>query len=266
MAVSQLYLKDSYTNQNIDFLISNYIREYDMSKANISILLSLGLITKDQYDYYLSLGEDRSIAVGILQRDNDEIRRGLKHGFVEYRKKFFEANDVHDEDVLSIKKDAIYLIDKQPRYTSFDYVNFVCKNEYTSYYKCFRYEMYYGYNRITDAEKLDIKGMSKSLHLHDDHMSELLKCAFECAETDIQSAIGILSTFLDNYMNFNVEREFYREFNDVSEFKVRRTGFARYSFNEFNTDPRILDISYNRKLIEMILSYYTTILLNKLRV
>ena len=253
-----LYLKDNYTNQNIDFLISNFIREYDISKANISILLSKGFINQEEFNYYASL-KNRSVVIGHLLQHNPEMNKALTEGFVEYRKKLFEANNIQDDDILSIKKDAIFVLNKELQHTQFDYVNFLCKNVYTSYYKIGRYEFYYMIDRIKGIETLDVKGMKKSMYLHDGYFNELLKCVFECAELDIQEAIMILTTFLSSYMNREVNDEFYREYNDYSLYRVNYNGFTSYTISELlginNYD--LLDVSYNRKLIEKLLSYYS---------
>ena len=52
--LSNLYEKNSYVAP-YEYLINATIREYDMEKANISILADEGLISKSQYDYYAAL-------------------------------------------------------------------------------------------------------------------------------------------------------------------------------------------------------------------
>ena len=51
--MNNLYQQTNYM-ADVDYLISTYIREYDISKANINILYKYGVINKQQYDtYYL---------------------------------------------------------------------------------------------------------------------------------------------------------------------------------------------------------------------
>jgi hypothetical protein len=235
-----------------------------MRKANISILLSKGLISQSEYDYYASL-KDRSIVIGKLQRDNEVIKKELNNGFKEYRQMFFEANGIQDEEVLAIRKDAIFVISKEPRYTTFDKVEFVCKNIYTSFYRIFRYEYYYFCDRVRMLENFDVKGISDQiLPVHENYFIELLKCVFEAAELNILDAVQILSNFLNEYMNFRVEPGFYREFNDSSLFRINSPFYMNYGLQElYSFDPNIMDISYNRRIMEMILSYYMRILTNK---
>ena len=97
---STLYTKSIYLAP-IDYIINTSITEYDISKANINILLYLGKISQQQYDYYYNLPKGkREIAVGMLQKDPN-MALALKQGLVEFKKKFFEANAIEDYEVLS---------------------------------------------------------------------------------------------------------------------------------------------------------------------
>ena len=49
MEISNLYKYDSYLVPNLNFLLSTYIREYDITKANISILRRYGYINNSEY-------------------------------------------------------------------------------------------------------------------------------------------------------------------------------------------------------------------------
>ena len=85
--MQSIFDMDSYSAP-VDYLISQYIREYDMSKANINILLYYGMISKEQYQYYYDLPKkQREISIGCLQRDHMEIKDALKQGFVDMRHK-----------------------------------------------------------------------------------------------------------------------------------------------------------------------------------
>ena len=131
-----IWLKDRYVAP-YGWLINKHIREYDLSKANISILLDTGFITKDQYTKYFNMPkQEREISVGILQRDNKEIAKGLSDGFKLIREKFFKENDLNEEEVLYIDKDSITTIDRVIKHTKFsDHLEFKMKKEYTSFYK-----------------------------------------------------------------------------------------------------------------------------------
>lgn len=264
----EIYHQDSFINPDIESLISVYIREYDIAKANISILLSKGLISYEQYNYYYNLPPDqRKIQIGCLQRDNKEINEGLKKGFAEYRKLFFESNDLTYNDILSIKKDAIFIIDKIPRNTQFDHVVFRQKNEYTSYYRYSfmynHYEFLYLNDSIHQIENLDVKGMGSAYQLHDNYMNDFFKCIFEAAEQDVKEAINICALFLENYVNRSVESGYYREYNPNSKLLFNLSNIHSY-YMDYLVDEKfkhMLDISFNRRIIEYFMSAYTKLII-----
>ena len=53
----------------------------------------------------------RQVYVGKLQRDK-AIVDILKAGIIEAKKILFEANDIKDYEVLSIKNDAVFIINR----------------------------------------------------------------------------------------------------------------------------------------------------------
>ena len=85
-----LYEKDNYV-MSIPFLINSKITEYDMSKANISMLLEGGLITIDKANELLSLDKKlREIKVGLMQANDDKVKDCINNGFSIWRKAFIE--------------------------------------------------------------------------------------------------------------------------------------------------------------------------------
>lgn len=263
MVQSQLYLKDSYINPDYKFILSGMIREYDITKANVNILLSMGAITPEQADYYINLpSQDRKVQMGYLQRDNETIKNALKEGFVKYRQLFFEHNQIEDHQVLSIKKDAIYLIDKIATNTSFDSVTFIPKNVYNSYYRFGHYEFLYYMDQIRDVEILDIKGVSKSaIPLHENYFIDFLKFIFYSAMTEsLETVINAMSVFIDDYKNLRLDSGYYRELNSNSQFRFRTNSFLSYTalYLQDESYKHCLDISYNLQILHTIMSYYST--------
>ena len=107
-----MYEKDLFLTDD-SIIINRIIREYDMSKANINILLYKGLITQDQFDKYYNMPKGlRERTIGTLQRDYPKINQGLKDGFVEARKMLFESNNLNESNVVAVKKDAVFTLDK----------------------------------------------------------------------------------------------------------------------------------------------------------
>mgnify|MGYP003490672789 FL=1 len=99
---SNLFVKDRYISQ-VSYLINHNIQEWDISKANISVLLRKGAITREKYNYYYNLPKHkREVSIGCLMRDNPSISRAVSEGLMEARKNFIEANNVEDWNILYI--------------------------------------------------------------------------------------------------------------------------------------------------------------------
>lgn len=153
-----LYHESAYTAP-LDYLISTYIREYDISKA-INVFLYKGLISMDQYKVYHTQDRmSRQIQIGILQRDNKHINEAITNGFKEVMELFFKANDIKDSEVLSIKKDAIYLITKflpkQPR----EHRIYIKKGIYIVLQTQEEFRVLLFLHNTTHNEYLDVKGV-----------------------------------------------------------------------------------------------------------
>ena len=110
---SKLYLKDNYLNKGISILTGKTIIEYDLKSANTSLCSEYHLLPQDQIEKISALPRSkRVVKIGKLCRKNKEFNEGLKRAFVDIRRRFFEANNIQDEDILAIKKDAIFCLRK----------------------------------------------------------------------------------------------------------------------------------------------------------
>src|SRR5690606_18081729 len=76
----------------------------------------------------------KNILVGKFLRDNPNVNSFLMEEFIRIRKELFEINNIEVDDVLSIKKDAIFIVNKRLRNLNLnDDYKFQEKNKYTSY-------------------------------------------------------------------------------------------------------------------------------------
>lgn len=260
-----LYTKVNYLAP-IDFLINSYIREYDLSKANITALFAQGIINRSQYDYFYSLPkQDREYKIGWMQVDNPKVVNAIKDGILNFRRQFFEANNLKDSDVLSIKNDAIFLIDKKAEYTKFDIGEFKLKNEYTSFYRLNKLELYYYYDYITQKENLDVKGIddTKLVEYHDKYFADFLKCLFNSAQLDpIVETIDLLNDFHESYITEQLEVGYYREFNANSSFLLTAFPFRNTIFYANTLEERhkhYLDKSFNENILRTLRKIYLSL-------
>ena len=246
-----IWLKDRYVAP-YGWLINKHIREYDLSKANISILLDTGFITKDQYTKYFNMPkQEREISVGVLQRDNKEIAKGLSDGFKLIRERFFKENDLNEEEVLYIDKDSITTIDRVIKHTKFsDHLEFKMKNEYTSFYKLPNMDLlYFSDQRL---EYFRLKGMGEQVPIiHKNYMIQfLLYVAYMAQFGSIQDCINTIKDFYLQYVNKLLDIEYYREMNSRSLYRVFQSGYSSFYANALNqSDISFVDISENEKIV-----------------
>ena len=213
-----LYEHDSYLDKDIPYLISTEIVEYDISSAGFNLCRYYKLLPESKLQYLESLEKkERQRALGLLCRDDDTLNENLKKAFVNIRKEFFEANGIKDSDVLSIKKDAIFML-RRCHVTEFGNVVFKEKHVYTSYYYLNRKEFYVG-------ERLDVKGISDAiLSKHDNYMLDFLYKFFKLIETSSRrNCIRELMGFVDAYKAGNLEIGYYRELNEHSLYRMKES-------------------------------------------
>lgn len=213
---SKFYVKDSYTAPIL--YCQGKIREYDMSSAGLSILKEFKLATSKEISRLESLSKKELVrAIGIMQIDNTTLANKIKEGFVESRRRLFEANQIEDRHLLSIKKDAIFTRDKVCTQSEFGNINFRIKNKYTSFLQLNEIEFYY--NEMTDV--LDVKGINDNLlHLHQNGMIKVIKDVLNWAsKLDEKTLIQKIQRLVTDYKEGNLHSDVYREFNRVSQFK-----------------------------------------------
>lgn len=251
----ELYERVNYLIED-KYIISSYIREYDISKANINILYYYKKINKSTYLYlYKSDRMTRQITIGNMIKADRSIYNTISSGIVEFKKKFFLSNDIQFDNVLSIKNDAIFLINKIPQCTKFDNIEFKLKNTYSSFYKIFQYELYYIYNRIHNTEKFSIKGINDIvIKRHEKYFIDFLKTIFcEIELQNFNEAANMIKIFYNDFINNKLDINYYREFNHNSEFKLN----MGFKYNpEYYTLPEVnkryykyIDKSYNAKFL-----------------
>lgn len=250
-----LYNKTLYTAP-IEMIGAANIYEYDISKANINILFKYNKINKDLY-LRLSNSDrlERQIYIGLMIKSNPDIGKIIKNGILEAKKGLFELNNINDIDILSIKNDAVFLINKVPSITNIDGIIFENKNIYNSFYTVNNLELYYRYDPVNLIDVLDVKGISDdNLKLHQDYFADLLKHIFSVYTLEGKdSAVYEIAMISSQYNNKLFGNEYYRSFDYISKY--------RYVFGNYITvSDMYLDTQYDEYL-----DYYGNLsILNKL--
>lgn len=255
--MSKLYEKTLYTN-DITYLTNVLIREYDISKANINVLYAKNLISENTYQFLKNAPRmTRQVYVGKMLRADKSLALQLKEGILEARRMLFETNDVQDYEVLSIKNDAVYTINRQLQNTDFGLIRFMEKNIYTAYYALPQVEIYYYYNYVSKEEQIDIKGINdETLKLHNDYFLQFLKDLFYTVQvTGIEAALDLMRNFYYQYITMQLPIGYYRKFNSDSNYHYKYitsegTGFNLMHVKE--SEKANIDITYNVSILMQI--------------
>lgn len=238
-----MYEHDLYVNESNPYLFNTDIFEYDMKDAGFSLIKEFNLLDKSTIDKLSKQDKNtRKVNIGKIQKNNPELVKSLNNAFKEARRLFFEANQIENNDLISIKKDAIFIC-KLCKFQEFGKnINFRPKNSYTSYINIGRrIEFYY------NSDKLDVKGLSdENYEKHKDYLIKFISQFIKSVESGNKIAtIKMLRNFIDSYKWKELDIGYYRTFDNKSVFKVIEGDieFDRYQ----NVDE--LDITYNFYII-----------------
>lgn len=247
MGQSNLWSKVNYLAP-YPCLANTYITEYDISKANINILLYYKMITQEKYNMLYNMDKiSREIYIGKMERANPKITEVKAKGIEHFRHQFFDANELENKDILAIKNDAIFVIRKDCKYTQFSNIVFNKSNVYTCYMNIGGLEAYYSYDPMSGNEVLDIKGIKEhKLELHREYMvSHLCDVFYRLQTSSVESSIKCNSELLEHLLSRSIPIGFYREFNAESKYRFN-TGFSTFLVDDvIITDIPLLDISVN---------------------
>lgn len=256
--IGYLYEKHNYLNKDIPCLINTTIREYDMKAGGYSILKKYGVLSEKEIQYLDNCDKlKRNIYLGNLLKNKPELSELQMQGFIEARQLFFEYNQINENNILAIKKDAIFIIKDIMHVTEFDGYKFQLANTYNSYYLLNdnTIELYYK----TKTNEIDIKGINnEKLKLHENYILKDLKIIFSLAEKgNMDYLIKHLKKYRDKYLRRELNINTYRELNIESMFRLKETLAGEPLLIENINDIDSIDISYNYiKYIIPLISYY----------
>lgn len=258
---------NTYYTTNTPFYINTFIREYDISKANINILYTKKLITKELYDHlYNSSREYRQVTVGRMIKKNKNLKDIIEKGIAEFRNKLIQMNHINDEDIISIKNDAIFVKGRKLLITDFGNVKFVEKGLYTSFYKINGLEFYYYYDAVSNKEQLTIKGMKdKAYNLHKEYFIDFLLVIFNMAQTNnANNILEIIHDFYIKYINKELPIGYYRRFDSESFYDIS-LGSNLFGYRISAADNiNDINISYNAYIINEFYKLFNLIYFNHL--
>ena len=257
-----LYKEKNYTIK-LNYLFNQYIREYDISKANINILFAKGVIDENLYrQLYDADRMDRQVYIGMMIRNNEKIQEVLNEGIIEYKQKFFEANGITDADIISIKNDAVFVLNKAPRILKFDNIEFVHKNTYTSFMRLNEIEVYYGCDLCDEV--IDIKGIKDSdigkyhlgfLYIILDFLNTLQK-------SGAKPALDYITSIMTQYVKLELPIDIYRRFRSSNDYVLNgfTVGYSMSYLEDTMSNKKAIDITHNFNILKIMHMYASQVL------
>lgn len=240
--MNTLFEHDMYINKNIEYLISKEIIEYDIKSAGYNLCKHFKLLPDAKIDMLSKLSKkERQTKLGMLLKYDKNLVKKLSLAFKEARKWFFETNNLTEDDIISINKDALF-ITKKCHNLKIGHIEFVEKNQYTSYYYFNRYQFYYSKDK-----GIDVKGISdENLEKHRSYMLDILKTLFNMLEvSDKKVIIKVLKDFSYYYKRKELDIGYYRELNVDSLYRTDETLLSNVIFIEDTEENTNIDIGYN---------------------
>lgn len=269
--ISNLWSNINYLS-NIPYYIG-YIIEYDISKANINALKYMGKI--DTYTYnmlYNSPKKYREIYIGKMIQKDHEIYNYIQKGIIDAKKEFFILNHIQDNEVLSIKNDAIIVLSDRYMHTHTlnDNMIFIQKEYYTFYFISKRKEFYYRYDNKNNIDIIEIKGMSdKMIEYHRDYMlAFILDIFYKIQLSNIEDVLMSINVFYEAYITRKLNYHFYRDFSSNSIYRITMKNGKSYGLSDLNNpnnDIQYIDIRYNLGLLRDLSNMINSIYFNHIR-
>lgn len=239
----EIWERHNFTNHDIGMIINGEIIEYDIKAAGMNLAREFGYIDDEILDHLEMLDKQkRNIYLGLMKKKDEQLSKKENQAFIEARRLFIVSNNLSVEDIIAIKKDAIF-VSRRCLQRKFGNIEFIAKNKYTSYLEINKLEFYY------NSQKLDIKGINDVVYeQHDKYMIEFFRIYFSLMESDNKpKLINYITNFVFQYKSKLLDIKYYRELNIQSSYRLNVIvekniyGIA----NIDNTGFESIDIAYN---------------------
>ncbi|QDJ97883.1 hypothetical protein PALS2_258 [Staphylococcus phage PALS_2] len=239
-------MKTNYTS-DVRYIKDTVITEYDIKSAGMNILYDSGYLNEEQYNKLRNTQKyERNVIIGKMLRSNKKMNEVLMNGFKIARKIFIENNNLKDSDILSIKKDAIFVIGKKCNNLKISkHVRFAESEEYDNYINVLGKEHYINLYQ----NKIDVKGYQNGVKEHHmDYMFKfLIECLWEDKKKDKMDLYKKLLLFKDNMINYNLTSGYYKDIIE-NKYIIEMDTLEMYIEDDIDEEVRIEDLSYKNQL------------------
>lgn len=256
--MTNLYRYSNY-NAPINYLFDKTIYEFDISKANISILRTMGVIEQKTYEDMKNADRmARQYFIGCLIRNDRSIQDKLDEGLTIARRQFCETLKLEDTNILHVVKDAIFVV--KPIHSGSlpdsvqvsELVSFTCRGTYTNYLKLFPGMQVYH----DKGNPLRIRGMSEECQArHKDYFMKFISDVLDLRQmVGFNAAYQFACAFYRQMSERKCDVNYMRRFDSNSMFDFKEIS----SFCKFQADylsegaDMMVDPSFNLGIIETI--------------
>lgn len=237
----------------VKYFINTYIREYDLSKANVTALLYQNRLSLSEYNEYLTMSKElREKKIGLLIRSDRSIYKDIQAGIIEAKKRLLTLNSVEDFNIVSIKNDAVFIVGNELMHTCFPPFEFKIKNVYNIFLQLQDLEIYYG--DFLDPSSgninttIDIKGISdERLARHQGGMLDIIcDTCYRLQRENIQSTMTWICEMYRQFLTRSLSKQYYRNLDAFSGYTFK-TSVHVVSLQEID-DTMIPVVDINRNL------------------
>lgn len=239
----EIWERHNYTNHDIGMIVNGEIIEYDIKSAGLNLAKEYGYIDRSILDRLEKMEKKiRNIRLGLIKKKDEQIGKQENEALIKARKLFIVSNKLNVEDIIAIKKDAIF-VSRRCNERKFGNIEFVPKNKYTSYMEINKLEFYY------NSTQLDIKGIGDVVYeQHENYMIDFFKTYFSLMELGNKTKlIDYITNFVFQYKSRLLDLRYYRELNVQSTYRLNIT-VERDVYGIDNIDSSsfdVVDIGYN---------------------
>jgi hypothetical protein len=235
----QIAEKTNYLNKEIVYLKNTSISEYDIKSAGFTVIKFKKLLPEEEILELESMEkEKRNIWIGKRMLSYPKIGEEIINTLSEIRRDFVVLNEIHEEELLSIKKDALFIIKKIPSILKVHTFEFRPKKTYTSYCYINQKEFYYS----SRTDELEIKGLSEEGKIPQEKyfLKDIKKIISMAEKLTGDQLFLFLKQYRSKYLNKQLDKETYR---DLESGKFSVDGYMLDTIGDENLEG--LDISQN---------------------
>lgn len=240
-----------YTNLEYVHIRNKTIEEFDIVQGGYNIALYNNLLTEDeQNDLRFLSKHERHVYIGNRSKDK-EFTEKLFKGFIKSITEFRRLNNIQNDSILSIKKDAITIINTKIHKPNIDNIQFVSKGKATSYFNINKKEFFYN----NEDDSLVVKGLNDLVvknHPLIHELKYLIKLSEYAKKNDI---FKYLQELRHAYLNRDLTNEYYSELSPLSAYKLNTNSIQGTFYSKYINDDNILDVDISYNYINFILPF-----------